>query len=29
LRERLRREETEALDIQVKVMSDRLREEGY
>lgn len=29
LRERLRREETQALDIQVKVMSDRLREEGY
>jgi hypothetical protein len=29
LRERLRREETEALDIQVKVLSDRLREEGY
>jgi hypothetical protein len=29
LRERLRHEETEALDIQVKVMSDRLREEGY
>lgn len=29
LRGRLRREETEALDIQVKVMSDRLREEGY
>lgn len=29
LRERLRREESEALDIQVKVMSDRLREEGY
>lgn len=29
LRERLRREETEALEIQVKVMSDRLREEGY
>lgn len=29
LRERLRREESEALDIQVKVLSDRLREEGY
>ena len=29
LRERLRREETQAFDIQVKVMSDRLREEGY
>lgn len=29
LRGRLRREETKALDIQVKVMSDRLREEGY
>ncbi len=29
LRERLRREESEALEIQVKVLSDRLREEGY
>jgi len=29
LRGRLRREESEALEIQVKVMSDRLREEGY
>jgi hypothetical protein len=29
LRESLRREESEALDIQVKVLSDRLREEGY
>jgi hypothetical protein len=29
LRDRLRREETEALDIQVKVLSDRLREEGF
>jgi hypothetical protein len=29
LRERLRHEETEALDVQVKVLSDRLRQEGY
>ena len=29
LRGRLRHEETEALEIQVKVLSDRLREEGY
>jgi hypothetical protein len=29
LRERLRREESEALEIQVKVLSDRLREEGF
>ncbi len=29
LRERLRHEETEALEVQVKVLSDRLREEGY
>ncbi|KAA2215041.1 hypothetical protein [Teichococcus oryzae] len=29
LRERLRREEKEALEIQVKVLADRLREEGY
>ena len=29
LRGRLRREESEALEIQVKVMSDRLREDGY
>lgn len=29
LRESIRREETEALEIQVKVLSDRLREEGY
>ncbi len=29
LRDRLRREETEALDIQVKVLSDRLHDEGY
>lgn len=29
LRGRLRREESEALEIQVKVLSDRLREEGY
>jgi len=29
LRETLRREESEALEIQVKVLSDRLREEGY
>jgi hypothetical protein len=29
LRERLRAEETAALDIQVKVLSDRLRQEGY
>ncbi len=29
LRERIRHEESEALDIQVKVMADRLREEGY
>ena len=29
LRQKLAHEETEALDIQVKVMSDRLREEGY
>lgn len=28
LREALRREESEALDVQVKVLSDRLREEG-
>ena len=27
--QRLRHEETEALEIQVKVLSDRLREEGY
>ncbi len=29
LRARLREEETEALDVQVKVLSDRLRQEGY
>jgi hypothetical protein len=29
LRVRLRHEETEALEVQVKVLSDRLREEGY
>lgn len=29
LRERLRHEETAALEIQVKVLSDRLREEGF
>jgi len=29
LRQKLRQEESEALAIQVKVMSDRLREEGY
>lgn len=29
LRQRLTHEETEALEIQVKVLSDRLREEGY
>ncbi|MDO9711534.1 hypothetical protein [Paracraurococcus lichenis] len=29
LRSRIAREETEALEIQVKVLSDRLREEGY
>ncbi|MFC7688451.1 hypothetical protein ACFQY5_01190 [Paeniroseomonas aquatica] len=29
LRERLSREESAALEIQVKVLSDRLREEGY
>ena len=29
LRERLRHEETEALEVQVKVLSDRLRQEGY
>jgi hypothetical protein len=29
LRQRLSREESEALEIQVKVLSDRLREEGY
>jgi hypothetical protein len=29
LRERIRREESEALEIQVKVLSDRLSEEGY
>ena len=29
LRQRLTHEETEALEIQVKVLSDRLREEGF
>ncbi|MBW8268605.1 5-bromo-4-chloroindolyl phosphate hydrolysis family protein [Caldovatus aquaticus] len=29
LREHLRREETEALEVQVRVLSDRLRQEGY
>jgi hypothetical protein len=29
LRDRIRAEETAALDIQVKVLSDRLRQEGY
>jgi hypothetical protein len=29
LRERLRQEETEALEVQVQVLSDRLRQEGY
>jgi hypothetical protein len=29
LRDRLRAEETAALDIQVKVLSERLRQEGY
>jgi hypothetical protein len=29
LRQKLQREESEALEIQVKVLSDRLREEGY
>ncbi|PWC28100.1 hypothetical protein [Teichococcus aestuarii] len=29
LRDRLRAEETEALEIQVKVLADRLRQEGY
>ncbi len=29
LRSSLKREETEALEVQVKVLSDRLREEGY
>lgn len=29
LRDGLRREETEALEVQVKVLSDRLRQEGY
>lgn len=29
LRERIRREESEALEIQVKVLSDRLSQEGY
>lgn len=29
LRERLRQEETEALEVQVKVLADRLRQEGY
>ena len=29
LRETLKREESEALEVQVKVLSDRLREEGY
>lgn len=29
LREHLRREETEALEVQVQVLSDRLRQEGY
>lgn len=29
LRETIRREESEALEIQVKVLSDRLRDEGY
>jgi hypothetical protein len=29
LRERLRAQESEALDIQIKVLSDRLRQEGF
>jgi hypothetical protein len=29
LRGRIRAEETAALDIQVKVLSERLRQEGY